>query len=74
MLEMFILSPSSTSIEPESLGWGPSICVHKPLGEPDAHSALRSTEIDVVQNISDASLTPHLFVLGVALATSSAQV
>lgn len=70
---MFILSPSSTSIEPETLGWGPSICVHKPLGESDTCSGLRSTEVDVVQNISDASLTPHLFVPGVAVATSSAQ-
>lgn len=70
---MFVLSPSSTSTEPETLGWGPSICVNKPLGESDARSGLRSTRADVVQNISDASFTPHLFVPGVAVATTSAQ-
>lgn len=44
MLEMLILSPcSSTSIEPETLGWGPSVCVNKPSGESDACSRLRST-------------------------------
>lgn len=43
ILEMLILSLNSKSIEPETLGWGPSIRVNKPSGESDAPSNLRST-------------------------------
>ena len=43
VLEMLAPSPDSPSTEPETLGWSPLISIHKPSGQPDAGSGLRSS-------------------------------